>query len=78
MVGRLVAECTAAGITLEQLTLEDLKKASPLFGNDIFDAISLETCMQQRSSYGGPAVSETARQLEVIGNFVTAHRPKHQ
>ena len=73
VTGRLVASCTAQGKTLEELTLDELKAVSDLFDQDVYEAINLENCMALRSSYGGPAVSETTRQIEVIEAFVKAH-----
>lgn len=58
-VGQIVAECTAKGLTLETLPLEAYQAHSPLFGEDLFDAISLETCVRQRVSPGsvsGPSL----------------------
>ena len=73
-VGRLVADCTATGKTLEELSLEELQAVSPLFGEDVYEALNLENCMALRNSYGGPAVSETARQIEEIEAFVEARK----
>lgn len=73
VTGRLVAACTAQGKTLEDLTLEELKAVSDLFEQDVYDAINLENCMALRASYGGPAVSETRRQIGAIEDFVKAH-----
>ena len=73
VTGRLVAACTAQGKTLEELTLEELKAVSDLFAEDVYEAISLENCMALRASYGGPAVSETTRQIGAIEDFVKAH-----
>ena len=73
VTGKLVAACTAQGKTLEELTLEELKAVSDLFEEDVYDAINLENCMALRNSYGGPAVSETTRQIEAIEAFVKAH-----
>ena len=70
VTGHLVAQCTAQGKTLEELTLEELKAVSPLFEQDVYDALNLENCMALRSSYGGPAVSETTRQIGEIEAFV--------
>ena len=56
VTGHLVAQCTARGKTLEELTLEELKAVSELFEADVYDALNLENCMALRSSYGGPAV----------------------
>ena len=74
VTGRLVASCTAQGKTLEELTLDELKAVSDLFDQDVYEAINLENCMALRSSYGGPAVSETTRQIEAIEAFVAARK----
>ena len=70
VTGKLVAACTAQGKTLEELTLEELKAVSELFEADVYDALNLENCMALRGSYGGPAVSETARQIGAIEQFI--------
>ena len=72
VTGRLVAACTAQGKTLEDLTIDELKTSSELFDEDVYEAINLENCMALRASYGGPAVSETTRQIEAIEAFVAA------
>ena len=74
VTGHLVAACTAQGKTLEELTLEELKAVSDLFEEDVYDAINLENCMALRNSYGGPAVSETTRQIGAIEAFVAAKK----
>ena len=70
VTGKLVASCTAQGKTLEDLTMEELKVVSELFDEDVYDALNLENCMALRASYGGPAISETTRQIEAIEAFV--------
>ena len=70
VTGKLVASCTAQGKTLEDLTLDELKAASDLFAEDIYDAIKLENCMALRASHGGPAVKETSRQIADIEAFI--------
>ena len=70
VTGKLVAQCTAQGKTLEELTLEELKAVSGLFEADVYDALNLENCMALRASYGGPAVSETTRQIAEIEQFI--------
>ena len=74
VTGKLVAACTAQGKMLEELTLDELKAVSELFEADVYEAINLENCMALRSSYGGPAVSETTRQIEAIEAFVAARK----
>ena len=73
VTGKLVAQCSAQGKTLEELTLPELQEISPLFGEDVYEALNLENCMGQRSSYGGPAVSETTRQIQELTNFIKEH-----
>ena len=73
LVGRLVAQCTASGRTLEELTMEELKEASPLFAEDVYEALKLENCMLLRASYGASAVAETTRQIESLELFVSEH-----
>ena len=75
-VGHLVAQCTAQGKTLEELTLEELRAVSPLFEEDVYDALNLENCMALRNSYGGPAVHETTRQIEEIEAFAAKRMGK--
>ena len=76
VTGRLVAACAAQGKTLEDLTLDELKAVSSLFEQDVYDALNLENCMALRKSYGGPAVAETARQIEAIETFVQQIKDK--
>ena len=76
VTGHLVAQCTAQGKTLEELTLEELKAVAGLFEADVYDALNLENCMAMRASYGGPAVSETTRQIGEIEQFVQERKSK--
>ena len=72
--GQLVASCAAQGKTLEELALEELQAVSPLFGEDVYEALKLENCMALRRSFGGPAVEETTRQIQEIEAFVAERR----
>ena len=69
-VGKLVYYCTQQGKTLEQLSLAELQDLSPLFGEDVYTALDMQNCMEQRKSYGGPAIQETTRQIEAIAAFI--------
>ena len=73
-VGNLVYYCTENSKLLEELSLEELRNISPLFGEDVYEALRLETCMGQRKSYGGPAVEETTRQIEELTKFIEEYR----
>ena len=72
VTGRLVADCTARGKTLEELTLEELREVSDLFGQDVYEALNLENCMARRNSFGGPARESVERQIALIEAFTEA------
>ena len=63
ITGDLVARCMETGNTLESLPLEEYQAASPLFAADIYEAISLETCVHKRSSQGGTAPAQVRAQI---------------
>lgn len=66
ITGTLVAECINKGLTLETLPLEEYKKLSELFDEDVYKAISLEECVNQRKSFGGPAPVAVAEQIKSV------------
>lgn len=54
IVGQLVLFCENKGISLDEMTLDEYKSISPVFEDDIFDAISLKTCVEKRTTLGAP------------------------
>ncbi|MDC7286969.1 argininosuccinate lyase [Blautia schinkii] len=54
IVGRLVLTCIDKGISLDELSLEEYKAISPVFEEDIYDAISMRTCVEKRMTLGAP------------------------
>ena len=54
IVGRLVLTCIDKGISLDELSLEEYKEISPVFEQDIYEAISMKTCVEKRETYGAP------------------------
>mgnify|MGYP000124350935 CR=1 FL=1 len=63
LTGCMVSDCIAADKTLEELTLTQFQSYSPLFGDDIYDAIDLVHCCEGRTSYGGPSAASVQRQI---------------
>ena len=61
IVGQLVLACIEKGISLDELPLSEYKAISPVFEEDIYDAISMRTCVEKRMTLGapGPEVMET-------------------
>ena len=54
IVGQLVLHCIEKNIALDDMTLEEFKAVSPVFEADIYDAISLKTCVEKRLTIGAP------------------------
>lgn len=69
-VGEIVAFCIEKNAVLEDLTVEDYKKFDPLFENDLYDEISLSTCVKKRVSAGGTSPKSLNAQIEYIKRFI--------
>ena len=54
IVGQLVLYCIDKNISLDDMTLEEYKAISPVFEDDIYDAISIKTCIEKRNTIGAP------------------------
>ena len=54
IVGRLVLYCIDKNCAIEDLSIEELKAISPVFEADVYDAISLKTCVDKRLTIGAP------------------------
>ena len=74
ITGQLVYACTRTGRTLEEIPLAELREISPLFDADVYDALSMDTCVSQRASYGGPSPAETTRQIALLRKFIEEHK----
>ena len=55
IVGQLVLYCIEKNISLDDMSLEEYKKISPVFEEDIYEAISLKTCVEKRETIGAPS-----------------------
>ena len=61
--GQIVAKCIETGKVLETLPLEEYKNFSELFDSDVYNEISLETCVNKRISEGGTSVKSVEKQI---------------
>jgi argininosuccinate lyase len=59
-----VATAIEKGKKLSELTIEEYKKYSSVFEADLLDAIDIETCVNNRSSQGGPSPASILEQLK--------------
>ena len=62
--GTLVAWCIDNDTVLENVPLEEFKKYSDTFEDDVYNAISLETCVNMRTSEGGPSPDSVLKQIK--------------
>lgn len=69
VIGKMVAYCLDCGKVIDALTIEELKGFSPLFDEDVYTAVSLDTCVNQRKIVGGPAVDTMKK---IIDGYKTA------
>jgi argininosuccinate lyase len=67
IVGAVVRWCLAEQKGLEQLTVADWRRFSPLIAEDIVSRMTLESAVDRRRSYGGTARAEVQRRLKAIG-----------
>ena len=70
IVGQLVLLCLEKKIALDELPLEEYKKISPVFEEDIYDAISLETCVNKRITIGAPGKSAMDEVVDVYKKYM--------
>lgn len=54
IVGKLVLYCLEKGIALDDMSLEEFREISPVFESDIYEAISMKTCVEMRNTIGAP------------------------
>ena len=55
VIGTLVLRCIEKNCAIEDLSLDELKEICPVFDNDIYDAVSLKTCVNKRLTKGAPS-----------------------
>ena len=65
IVGRLVLRCIEKNQALDDLSLEEFKEASPVFDADIYEAISLKSCVEKRVTIGAPGPEAMKQVIEI-------------
>ena len=66
IVGQLVLACIERGIALDDLPLEEYQAISPVFDDDVYEAISMKTCVEKRTTVGAPG---EAAMRDVIAQY---------
>lgn len=70
IVGQLVLYCIEKNISLDEMTLDEYKKISPVFEDDIYEAISLETCVEKRETIGAPSRTSMEKVIAVNEEYL--------
>ena len=70
IVGQLVLYCIDKNIALDDMSLEEFQAISPVFQEDIYEAISLETCVSKRNTIGAPGMDAMKQVIEINENFL--------
>ena len=74
--GRLVAYCIEHSTVLDKLPMEVYRQYSEVFSEDVYDAISLETCVAKRISAGGTSVHSVELQIEDARAYIKQQKEK--
>ena len=70
IVGRLVLYCIEKDIALDDMTLEEYKAISPVFEEDIYEAISMKTCVDKRMTIGAPSKEAMEKVIRIYENYL--------
>ena len=70
IVGQLVLYCIDKKIALDDMSLEEFKAISPVFENDIYDAISIKTCVDTRNTIGAPGMKAMNQVIEINKKYM--------
>lgn len=70
IVGCLVLYCIEKGIALDDMSMEEYKAISPVFEDDIYDAISMETCVDKRNTIGAPGPEAMNQVMEMYKKYL--------
>ncbi len=70
IIGRVVLYCIDKGIAIDDMSLEELKEFSEVFEEDIYDAISMYTCVNKRLTIGAPGKEAMEREIAACHEFL--------
>ena len=73
IIGQLVLYCIDKGIALDDMSLEEFQAISPVFKEDIYDAISLKTCVEMRNTIGAPGIDAMKQVIALNEAYLKEH-----
>ncbi|EOT27502.1 argininosuccinate lyase [Eubacterium sp. 14-2] len=72
IVGQLVLYCIEKNRAIDEMTLEELKAVSPVFEEDIFEAVSMKTCVEKRLTLGAPGQEAMKKVLDLEREYLSS------
>ena len=66
IVGTIVSDCIKNGKVLETMTIDEYRAYDEIFGEDLFNEISLKTCVEKRISEGGTSPNSVQKQIDFV------------
>lgn len=73
IVGRIVLYCIDKGIAIDDMSVDELKAISPVFDEDVYDAISMETCVSTRCTVGAPSKTSMDKVIAVYDEYMKSN-----
>ena len=70
IVGSIVAECISKNVTLDEMSMQEYKKHTEIFEDDLYNEISLETCVSKRISEGSTGYESVNNQILYVEGFL--------
>ena len=74
VIGRIVLHCIEKDCAIDDLDIETLQKFDEHFDNDIYDAISLKTCVEKRLTIGAPGIGAMEKVISLNEDFLKKYK----
>ncbi len=71
IIGKLVLTCIDKNKAIHEMSIEELKEISDVFESDIYDAVSLKTCVEKRLTVGAPGPDAMKKVILLCENYLT-------
>lgn len=72
-IGQLVKYCISTHKDLESLSMDEYHKISPLFDDDVYEAVALKTCVKNRNVVGGPSPEMVEKHISLVEKELEAY-----
>ena len=70
IIGQLVLTCIDKNCAIDDLSLDELKEICDKFEEDIYDAISLKTCVEKRLTIGAPGMDAMNEVIHISKKYL--------